>query len=354
IELTNADIRNSEAYKEYYAVATGATPPKTKSKEGSDDEQNSNEEGKEFIHPSLSIHDEENLGLNVGREEGQDEEDDEDELYKDVNINLDRRVVQIANVHTNQEFEDSYVTLTPVNPDGKQQSLFVSSQFVTSMLNPTSDAEIDSIFETTSQKDVQAPTIVAPLLLFALNLTPSTIATISIVPQAPTPPATASSTLLQDLSNFGSLFRFDHRIKTLEANFFEFVQTNLFTRVVSFIYGIVQRYMDQWMNVAVKALVEAYESDKIILDTYGDGVTLKRRHDDDVDKDEEPSAGSGRGSKRRREGKEPESASALKEKATRITRKESARDVYSKRRIIAVTELKIVEWHNYKHLDWIM
>nr|GFB09900.1 hypothetical protein [Tanacetum cinerariifolium] len=32
---------------------------------------------------------------------------------------------------------------------------------------------------------------------------------------------------------------------------------------------------------------------------------------------------------------------------------ESARDVYSKRRIIAVTELKIVKWHNYKHLDWI-
>nr|GEW78871.1 hypothetical protein [Tanacetum cinerariifolium] len=30
IELTNEDIRNSEAYKEYYAVATGAAPPKTK------------------------------------------------------------------------------------------------------------------------------------------------------------------------------------------------------------------------------------------------------------------------------------------------------------------------------------
>nr|GFB60997.1 hypothetical protein [Tanacetum cinerariifolium] len=30
---------------------------------------------------------------------------------------------------------------------------------------------------------------------------------------------------------------------------------------------------------------------------------------------------------------------------------ESARDVYSKRRIIAVTELQIIEWHNYKHLD---
>nr|GEZ81905.1 hypothetical protein [Tanacetum cinerariifolium] len=33
--------------------------------------------------------------------------------------------------------------------------------------------------------------------------------------------------------------------------------------------------------------------------------------------------------------------------------RESARDVYSKRRIIDVTELQIVEWHNYKHLDWI-
>nr|GEZ20627.1 hypothetical protein [Tanacetum cinerariifolium] len=30
IELTNEDIRNSNAYKEYYAVATGVTPPKPK------------------------------------------------------------------------------------------------------------------------------------------------------------------------------------------------------------------------------------------------------------------------------------------------------------------------------------
>ncbi|GKC77458.1 hypothetical protein Tco_1128232 [Tanacetum coccineum] len=35
------------------------------------------------------------------------------------------------------------------------------------------------------------------------------------------------------------------------------------------------------------------------------------------------------------------------------TTRESARDVYSKRRIIAVTKVEIVEWHNYKHLDWI-
>ncbi|GJV44749.1 hypothetical protein Tco_1429285, partial [Tanacetum coccineum] len=33
--------------------------------------------------------------------------------------------------------------------------------------------------------------------------------------------------------------------------------------------------------------------------------------------------------------------------------RESAHDVYSKCRIIAVTKLQIVKWHNYKHLDWI-
>nr|GEZ47063.1 hypothetical protein [Tanacetum cinerariifolium] len=33
--------------------------------------------------------------------------------------------------------------------------------------------------------------------------------------------------------------------------------------------------------------------------------------------------------------------------------RESARDVYSKRRIIIVIELQIIEWHDYKHLDWI-
>nr|GFB21152.1 hypothetical protein [Tanacetum cinerariifolium] len=48
---------------------------------------------------------EENLGMNVGRDQGQDEKDEEDELYRDVNINLGRGVQMVA-VHTTQEFED--------------------------------------------------------------------------------------------------------------------------------------------------------------------------------------------------------------------------------------------------------
>ncbi|GKA50942.1 hypothetical protein Tco_0744138 [Tanacetum coccineum] len=69
-----------------------------------------------------------------------------------------------------------------------------------------------------------------------------------------------------------------------------------------------------------KALVDAYESDKLILDTYGETVSFKRRRDEE-DKDEEPSAGSNRGSKRRRAGKEPESTSAPKEKTSKTTGK---------------------------------
>ncbi|GKG43589.1 hypothetical protein Tco_0482682, partial [Tanacetum coccineum] len=65
-----------------------------------------------------------------------------------------------------------------------------------------------------------------------------------------------------------------------------------------------------------KASIDAYESDKDILASFGDTVTLKRRRDDE-DEDKEPSAGSNRGSKRRKAGKEPESTSAPKEKTSK-------------------------------------
>nr|GEW99171.1 hypothetical protein [Tanacetum cinerariifolium] len=46
-------------------------------------------------------------------------------------------------------------------------------------------------------------------------------------------------------------------------------------------------------------------------------------------------------------------SAGLPEAKTEEGKTTTDKDVYSKRRIIAVTELKIVEWHNYKHLDWI-
>ncbi|GJU95605.1 hypothetical protein Tco_1320361 [Tanacetum coccineum] len=66
------------------------------------------------------------------------------------------------------------------------------------------------------------------------------------------------------------------------------------------------------------ALVEAYNSDKDLLSSYGDVVTIPRGHDDE-DKDEEPSAGSNRGTKRRRSGKEAESSKEPTHKESRTT-----------------------------------
>nr|GFB76871.1 hypothetical protein [Tanacetum cinerariifolium] len=51
------------------------------------------------------------LGLNAGSEEGQDAKNDEDELYKDVNINLGSDV-QMTDVQTTQEYKNTHVNLT--------------------------------------------------------------------------------------------------------------------------------------------------------------------------------------------------------------------------------------------------
>nr|GEU94254.1 hypothetical protein [Tanacetum cinerariifolium] len=148
-----------------------------------------------------------------------------------------------------------------------------------------------------------------------------------------------------------------------------------------------------------KALVEAYESDKIILDTYGDTVMLKRRR--------APMETATRSAGRSTQGSTSYPCNLLKplpllpnnrsrrvipfdhfinndlgylrggvssrKYTTSFTKtkatdyghikwiedlfygfainRESVRDGYSKRRIIDVNDLKIVEWHNYKHLD---
>nr|GEV44440.1 hypothetical protein [Tanacetum cinerariifolium] len=259
------------------------------------------------------------LGLNISEEERHDEEDDE--LYRDVNINQGR------GLQGTLEVKDTHVTLTPVKPDGQQESSSVSSQFVASMLNQTLDVGTESIFETTSRIDVQTPTFMAPLPITTPTMTSSTIATTTPTSQTPILPTTIPSDIIQHLPSFGSLFHFDDRLRSLEKHFSEVTQTNQFAGAVSAIPGIVQHYMDQRMNKEVKVSVQiqsdrlcqvdAYESDKIILNTYKETVTLKRRRDDDEDKDEEPSAELDRGSKRRREGKEPESASALSKTATK-------------------------------------
>nr|GEX13778.1 retrovirus-related Pol polyprotein from transposon TNT 1-94 [Tanacetum cinerariifolium] len=372
----------------------------TKSDGESEEEETREEEEEIFDLIPRTLEDSEDDGngeedhrLRVSKEQRLIEEEEADELYRDVDIN------QGQGLQVSQDIEDSHVTLTPVKPDGQQKSSSVSS-FVTSMLNPISDAGVESIFTTASSP-------IAPLQTPTPIMTPSTIATITT----------------------------SKRVKSLEANFLEFMQTNQFAEAVSNIPGIVHQYMNQQMTEAVrkavqiqtdrlqysfqrendeflrtidenmnkiikgqvksqvkeqvsrilprieesvnaqleakvltrsshssrtsyavaadltkmelkkiliekmegnksiqrsdeqrnlyKALVDTYEADKTILESYGDTSILKRRRGDDDQ--EGPSAGLDRGSKRRREGGEPKSASTPSEPATRSARKSKTR-----------------------------
>ncbi|GJV57294.1 hypothetical protein Tco_1458299, partial [Tanacetum coccineum] len=309
-------------------------------------------------------------------EEEINKEEEVNELYRDVNVNLERRDTKMTdalqtNVQGTQVIEDTHVIITAPTPEVQQQSSSVSSGFISNMLNPNPDTGIESILnlniESTSLVDVPITTNVEMPPSSVITLPPPPIPLIQPQQQTIVP-----STSLQNLPTFGSLFKFKDRVKALEDDFLEFKQTNLFakskglrdearaqnedfinkldenikkiikeqvkvqvkeqvTKILLKIEKLVNNQLEAEVLICssnqaktshnlYKALVDAYESEKDILASYGDIVTLKRCRDD-TDDDEEPSIGSNRGSKRRRARKEPESTSAPKEKTSKSTGK---------------------------------
>nr|GEX91630.1 hypothetical protein [Tanacetum cinerariifolium] len=172
---------------------------------------------------------------------------------------------------------------------------------------------MESIFETTSRIDVQTPTSVAPLSIATPTMTSSTIATTIPTSQAPNLLTTISSEAVNEQLKAEVLTQSSHSSRTsydVAADLFEMELKKILIEKIEGKKSI-QRSDEQ--RKLYKALVDAYESDKIILDTYGETVTLKRRRDDDEDKDEEPSAGPDRGSKRRREEEPVQTTSQMEE-----------------------------------------
>nr|GFA93771.1 hypothetical protein [Tanacetum cinerariifolium] len=149
-------------------------------------------------------------------------------------------------------------------------------------------------------------------------MTPSIISTFITASQLPTPPTLIPSLDLQSLPTFASVFHFEDKVKLLEVNFYNILadlsKMELKKILIDKMEGnkSIQR-LDEQRNL-YKALVEAYDADKTILDTYRESSILKRRREDNDQ--EGPSAGLDRGSKRRREGGEHASASTPSEPAT--------------------------------------
>nr|GFB81721.1 hypothetical protein [Tanacetum cinerariifolium] len=227
--------------------------------------------------------DEDSHGMNVEGDEiddeGSNEKDNANELYRDVNINL----------------EDISVTTTAELP-----------------------------------------------LLSTTTLPPSPTPIILTLQQIQVPSlANVPSSSLQDLSNFGSLFRLKDEAQVENEDFLNKLNENIQKIIkeqvkeqvkaqVSKILPKIEKTVNEQLEAevlthlsnssktshAVAANLSELELKKILIEKI---ERNKRREDED--KDEEPFAGSNRGSKRRRAGKEPESTSAPKEKTSKTTGK---------------------------------
>nr|GEU61866.1 hypothetical protein [Tanacetum cinerariifolium] len=168
-------------------------------------------------------------------EEKMYEEEDDDvvkELYGDLNITQGLRDADMTNVEQRKadqqnasyksgfvhEEEDAHVTLTNVHvkTEGTLQSSFISSDFMSKLLNlddPSSD--INSLMDTST----------VPLPPPPINPYPH-LATITPQPTPDSKTTTTNLTIsLPEIPNFASLFQFDQRIKE-EVNVAVQIQSN--------------------------------------------------------------------------------------------------------------------------------
>ncbi|GJX55843.1 hypothetical protein Tco_0285740 [Tanacetum coccineum] len=178
-----------------------------------DNEQtDSDNDGDDFVHPKFST---------LDQEEGQDDKDNEEEgSYMRVQTPSHYE-------STDDEEKDTHVIMIAVAPEVQQQSSSVSSGFISNTFNPNLDTCIDSILnlntESTSLVDVPVSTVV--------EMPPSFATTI------PPPP-------IKD------------RVKALEDDFSKFKQTNQFIAAVSSIPVIIDTYLANKMNEAIKIAIQ--------------------------------------------------------------------------------------------------
>nr|GEU33880.1 hypothetical protein [Tanacetum cinerariifolium] len=427
IELTNADIRNYDAYKEYHAVATGATPPKTKASPAtiskaksptalsevamaeaqqlklatkrnlqqthiSQASGSSADEGTGSISGVPDVPTEESdeeISWKSSDEEGDDDEEEGDD-DKEGNDNDDAQDDDDHEDEGDDDKDDQEEGSDDEQAFDKEDEEFIYPSLSTHDEEKTRDEEsFDPILKTPENTDNEG------------NGEENLITNVGW--EEGHDEEDEEDELYRDVNiNLGRgtvneqleaevLTRSSNSSKSSYTVAADLSEMELEKILIEKMEGNKSIHRSNEQRNLYKALVEVYESDKIILDTYGDTITLKRRHDDDADKDKEPSAGSDQGP-RYKETERSQSQQALQRRkllgalASRhkglnldksrqaslqqqrsqcklpmrwkspyiqSLKQESARDVYSKRRIITVTELKIVEWHNYKHLDWI-
>ncbi|GJS37707.1 hypothetical protein Tco_0536089 [Tanacetum coccineum] len=221
--------------------------------EGDDDQDDDNEhtesnnDDDDLVHPKLSTFNEKERQDEIDKEEEWSDDEAYDDETQGVNVEgeeLDEEETNeedITNIQGTQVTEDTHVIITAATFEVQQQSSSVSSGFISNMLNPNPD---------TATNTCSTPTIVP-------------------------------STSLQNLPTFGSLFKFEDRVKALEDDFSEFKQTNQFATTVASIPGIVDTYLANKMNEAVKTDVQL-QSDKLRIEPQADNEDFINKIDEKV------------------------------------------------------------------------
>nr|GEV08462.1 hypothetical protein [Tanacetum cinerariifolium] len=351
IELTNKEIRNLNAYKEYYAIATGAAPPKPKAS-GKQTAKSSQAKSLSALSevamteaqqlklvtkrriqqthisqasgsgadkgtgsiprvPDAPTDDsEEELSWNSTNDEGADDEgkdgdDNEEDEGDDGEEGDDDKDDEEEGRDDEHEFDEDKSeketwdeeSFDPVPQTPKNSKDDVNGEKDLGLNIGEEERHIEGEEEDELYKDVNINQGMG--LQASLEVEDSHVTLTPVNPDAKV------------------LTRSSHSSRTSYVVVADLSEMELKKILIEKMEGkkSIQRSNEQ--RNLYKALVEAYKSDKIILDTYGETVTLKRRRDNVADKDEEPSARPDRGSKRRREGKEIELVNALTETATR-------------------------------------
>ncbi|GJW81493.1 hypothetical protein Tco_0145468 [Tanacetum coccineum] len=319
----------------------GAEPPKTKASA-----RRSKRDLTRQIHLQLLNAKELKTVAKVGNVEGEelneetDEEEEVNELYRDVNVNLEGRDTEMTNsqqtnVHDTHVTKDTYVIMIAVALEVQQQSSSVSSGFILNMLNPNPDifaSSILGIIDTyLANKMNKAVKTAVQLQLDKLkdeaqaknadfiNKLDDNIKKIiteqvqAQVKEQLTKILPRIEKTINEQLEAEILTRSSNEAKTSYAVAANLSELELKKILIDKMESNKSIHRSDHQKTLYKALVDTYKSDKLILDTYGDTVMIKRRRDDQ-DEDEESSSGSNRGSKRRRAGIEPESTSTPKEK----------------------------------------
>ncbi|GJW82158.1 hypothetical protein Tco_0146133 [Tanacetum coccineum] len=341
--LTNQAMKESDAYKTYYDFATGKkssgedddnevsiSKDNDDNADGEDDDDQdddneqteSDNDGDDFVHPKFSTHDEEKRqdeedkdeewsnqrvhtpshyessndeaydevtqGVNVEKEkmdeEKTNEEDEINEMYSDVNINLERRDTEMTdapqtNVQDTQVMEYTHVIITVVTPKVQPQSSSVSSGFISKMLNPILDTGIDSILnlntESTSLVDVPVTThdVIPPSSV--ITLLPPPIPLIQSIIKKSVNEQLEAEVLIRSSNEAKTSYAVAANLSELEL---KKILIDKMENNKSIDWSVQQKTL-------YKALVDAYETNKDILATYGDAKAREEPESTSAPKD---------------------------------------------------------------------